>query len=63
MCVRLGGSQIVTLFDLARVPSAKVDTITGRKHPFGHGENDGTMLFPTLCRRMVWERTTITVVS
>lgn len=37
LCVRLGGSHIITLVDLARAPSGKVDTIAGRKHPFGHG--------------------------
>ena len=38
MCIRLAGGQIVTLVDLARASSAKVDSIAGRKHPFGHGE-------------------------
>lgn len=38
MCVRLAGGHIVTLVDLARASSAKVDSIAGRKHPFGHGK-------------------------
>lgn len=37
--MRLAGSHVITLLDLARVPSAKVDTISGRKHPFGHGKS------------------------
>lgn len=59
MCVRLGGSQIVTLLDLARVPSARVDTITGRKHPFGHGARicrRHDVPSPPLCRCMVCGR-------
>lgn len=38
MCVRLAAGSVVTLVDLARSSPAKVDTIAGRKHPFGHGE-------------------------
>eukprot|EP00903_Cladosiphon_okamuranus_P018895 g17378.t1 len=37
LCVRLGGSHIITLLDLARAAPGKVNTIAGRKHPFGQG--------------------------
>jgi len=39
LSMRLAGSHVITLLDLARMPSAKVDTISGRKHPFGHGKS------------------------
>lgn len=32
----------MTLVDLARASSAKVDSIAGRKHPFGHGKTDSS---------------------
>ncbi|CAM9447533.1 unnamed protein product, partial [Scytosiphon promiscuus] len=49
MSVRLAGSGIVTLLDLARASSARVDTVAGRKHPFGTGMRHAALQLLSRC--------------